>query len=117
MGGGMATHGIQLGIAMGDPTNYPFELSLPLSLLKFALSLQNSTSGAFVEPKDEGRSIPPLGSMTLDGIFQIVRSSEQLARHGDSSWTSTARASCDLLLATSAVQLNDKALTLTHYGK
>ena len=66
LGGGMATHGIQLGIAAGDPATYPFELAAPAALMRFALSLQDNSTGIFEE----------IGSMSLDGIFQTVRAAE-----------------------------------------
>lgn len=123
LGGGMATHGIQLGIAAGDPRTYPslFELANPQALARFALGLENGTNGAFIEPKQAahlgGDSPPPLGSMSLDGIFQAVRAAEQLQRHGDGSLVPLVGAACDRLLATSAEQLNNKSLTLEHYAR
>merc|ERR1711924_430204 len=95
LGGGMATHGIKLGIAAGAPTDYPFELAAPQQLLTFALSLQQP-DGAWDKDTDAA-----LGSMTLDGIFQAVRSSEQLQRHGQPASISAVQAACDRLLALS----------------
>ena len=131
LGGGMATHGIQLGIAQ-DAALYPFELARPRALFDFALGLQNKSSGVWLEPKEyepppqgKGEQYPatsrdaPLGSISLDGIFQVVRSMEQLVRHDASlnaSLFPAAESACDLLLATSAEQLKDKSHTLRKYG-
>eukprot|EP00937_MAST-01D_sp_MAST-1D-sp2_P003255 g3255.t1 len=119
LGGGMATHGIQLGIAGGDPVAYPFALAAPQALLHFALPLQNTSNGVFLEPKHQHDPVPPLGSMSLDGIFQVVRAAEQLQRGGGTGGAAAvaaAHAACDRLLATSAAQLNNKTLTLAKYG-
>jgi hypothetical protein len=116
LGGGMATHGIQLGIAAGAPHDYPFELAAPRALLTFALALQNRSSGAWVKPRDDGTHPAPLGSMTLDGIFQATRASEQVARHGGNASAAAVRAACDLLLETSARQLANRSWTLGQYA-
>jgi len=120
--------GIELGIAQ-DAARYPFELAAPAALFNFALSLQNKTSGVWLEPKDYGpggkhpfpktNKDAPLGSITLDGIFQIVRSFEQLVRHTPSlneTLYPKAEAACDLLVATSVEQLTDKNHTLSRYA-
>ena len=116
----MATHGIQLGIAAGDPTRYPFELAAPTALLAFALSLQSATNGVWIEPKHEDRPAEQsLGSMTLDGVFQVVRSAEQLQRVRDPAAPramAQASAACDRVLATSAGLLNDGAKVMAHFG-
>jgi len=118
LGGGMATHGIQLGVAAGDPKDYPFELAAPAALFDFALSLQNKTNGVWIEAKHPitAGELPSLGSITLDGIFQAVRSSEQLIRAGRQGKQEEVRHACDLLLATSAQQLSNMTLTLMKYG-
>lgn len=121
LGGGMATHGIQLGIAAGDPRHYPFQLARPQALLAFALSLQNKTSGVWIEPKQAGsRADTCLGSMTLDGIFQTVRSAEQLQRNHEPTAAQAMAAAvraCDALLGTSAKALNDEAKVMKHYAQ
>lgn len=117
----MATHGIQLGIAAGDPRHYPFQLARPQALLAFALSLQNKTSGVWIEPKQAGsRADTCLGSMTLDGIFQTVRSAEQLQRNHEPTAAQAMAAAvraCDALLGTSAKALNDEAKVMKHYAQ
>ena len=111
LGGGMATHGIQLGIAAGAPNDYSFELTAPRPLLNFALSLQQP-DGAF----DKQRDSAALGSMTLDGIFQAVRASEQLQRHGLPASVPEVMAACNRVLALSASQLNNASYVLDHWG-
>merc|ERR1712217_494312 len=64
LGGGMAIHGIQLGLGLG----FTSTLSNPRALLEFSLSMQS----------DDGRFNGDDGSMTLDGIFQITRPALQL---------------------------------------
>merc|ERR1711924_544554 len=65
------------------------------ALLNFSLGLQ-CDDGTW----SKGR----LGSMTLDGIFQVTRSSLQLHK---SRWSEVTRA-CSSLLKESALQLNDE---------
>lgn len=91
LGGGMATHGIQLGL---QKSGYNFPLSDPHALLNFSLGLQGSN----------GTWRGKIGSLSLDGIFQASRSSLQLQR---SRWAEVRRA-CSLLLNISAAQLNDE---------
>ena len=111
LGGGMATHGIQLGIAAGAPALYPFELAAPQQLLAFSLSLQRP-DGAFDKPPGAA-----LGSLTLDGIFQAVRASEQLQRHGLPAAVPAVQAACGRVLALSAAQLNNGSYALAHWGQ
>ena len=98
LGGGMATHGIELGLGLG------FRLSAPAALLDFALSMQDEDDGLF-----HGDA----SSMSLDGIFQVTRSSLQLNR---SKWDRVQDA-CARLLATQAKNLNDGIKVLGKFSK
>ena len=63
IGGGMPTHGIKLGLG------YNMEISNPQAVLGFALSMQNAAGTWSDKP-----ALPAqLGSLTLDGIFQVTR--------------------------------------------
>ena len=86
LGGGMATHGIQLGLGLG------LKLSDPQALLEFALRMQD----------DDGLWDSDPASMSLDGIFQVTRSSLQLGR---ARW-GEVKTSCTKLLATQEKLLN-----------
>jgi hypothetical protein len=96
LGGGMATHGIELGLGLG------FNLSNPAALLKFALKMQSST----------GYWSGDAGSMSLDGIFQLARSSIQLGR---AEWDSV-KGACVRLLAAQEKNLNDEDHVMSKYG-
>ena len=92
----MATHGIELGLGLG------FNLSNPAALLKFALKMQSST----------GYWSGDAGSMSLDGIFQLARSSIQLGR---AEWDSV-KGACVRLLAAQEKNLNDEDHVMSKYG-
>ena len=83
----MATHGIQLGLGLG------LKLSDPQALLEFALRMQD----------DDGLWDSDHASMSLDGIFQVTRSSLQLGR---ARW-GEVKTSCTKLLATQEKLLNN----------
>lgn len=97
LGGGMATHGIQLGMGMG------FNLSNPQALLQFALKMQDK----------DGFWNGDGGSMTLDGMFQVVRSSLQL----DHVKWDTVKKACSVMLAKQEKHLKNDSYVLEKYGK
>jgi len=99
LGGGMATHGIQLGLAA---SGYNFPLAKPSQLLNFSLGLQ-CPDGTWEEV---------IGSMTLDGIFQVTRSSLQLRK---SRWH-LVQLACSRMLRAFAKRLNDADAMMREYG-
>lgn len=101
LGGGMATHGIQLGLNLGD---FASKLAYPTQLLDFAAGLQNPDDGTF-------DSDP--GSMTLDGIFQITRPGLQLGvLHTDPR----IRTACERLMKTQERTLNNRTHVLGNWA-
>lgn len=96
LGGGMATHGILLGLGLG------FELSSPTALLEFALRMQQA----------DGLWNGDSSSMSLDGVFQAVRASLQL---GKVQWP-RVKAACEKLLRQQARLLNNKTLVLSKHA-
>ena len=124
IGGAMPTHGVELGLGIVESLPYPREL------FNFALDVQNESGGAWSDtlPTD-------LGSLTLDGIFQVVNalaslpssssSSHQRRRRApsrrrrlvdDVSYYDRALESCRTLLDIAVPQLNSKDRVLTTYS-
>jgi len=105
LGGAMPTHAVELGLGLVDT------LPSARALLDFALSVQNDTGGAWTMDADATL----LGSLTLDGVFQVTRAAEQLV---DTVLSRTAaRASCTTVLDMAVPQLNDPEVVLGKYAQ
>lgn len=103
IGGAMPTYGVMLSLDQG------YVLPYPNQSLAFALEVQRETGGVWSDDLDSSK----LGSLTLDGIFQVTRSALQL---GTPASLQDAQASCVTLLEIAVPQLSNSTRFFDTYA-
>lgn len=103
IGGAMPTYGVMLSL------DQRYVLPYPNQSLTFALEVQRETGGVWSDDPDSSK----LGSLTLDGIFQVTRSALQL---GTPASLQDAQASCVTLLEIAVPQLSNSTRLFSTYA-
>mmetsp|Transcript_13892 Transcript_13892/g.20848 ORF Transcript_13892/g.20848 Transcript_13892/m.20848 type:complete len:347 (+) Transcript_13892:25-1065(+) len=102
IGGAQPTHGVEIGL--GLITTLPYVRAL----LEFTLNVQNMTGGTWSDSDD----FTQLGSLSLDGIFQVTTAALQLNTTQD---LLLAENSCRSFLDIAVPQLNEPEIVFSRY--